>query len=73
METFGMKAPLGKNEIGKFLSSAAKNAGLQQEGKRVTNHSVRKTLFQGLSLDADVLENFVTQLSRRLFLILQVS
>jgi len=68
-----MKAPLGKNEIGKFLSSAAKNADLQQDGKRVTNHSVRKTLFQGLSLDADVLENFVTQLSRGLFVILQVS
>ena len=35
-----MKAPLGKNEIGKFLSTAAKNAGLHREGKKVTNHSV---------------------------------
>jgi len=26
-----MKASPGKNEIGKFLSTAAKNAGLQQE------------------------------------------
>ena len=31
-----MKAPLDKNEIGKFLSTVAKNAGLQQEGKKVT-------------------------------------
>ena len=35
-----MRGPLGKNEIGKFLSTAAKNGGLQG---RVTKHSVRKT------------------------------
>ena len=57
-----MKAPLGKNEIGKFLSTAAKNAGLHREGKKVTNHSVRKTCISRL-LDADVPENFVAQLS----------
>ena len=56
-----MKAPLEKNEIGKFLSTAAKNAGLHKEGKRVTNHSVRKTFISRL-LDADVSENFVAQL-----------
>ena len=51
-EVWYMKAPLGKNEIRKFLSTAAKNA----------NHSVRKTCISRL-LDADVPENFVAQLS----------
>ena len=54
------KAPLGKNEIRKSLSIKAKNAGLQLEGKRVTNHSARKTCISKL-LDADILENFVAQ------------
>ena len=54
-----MRSPLGKNEIGKFLSTAAKNAGLQG---RVTNHSVRKTCISRL-LDADVPDKFVAQLS----------
>ena len=57
-----MKAPLGKNEVRKFLSTAAKNAGLHREGKKVTNHSVRKTCISRL-LDAEVPENFVAQLS----------
>ena len=30
-----MKSPLGKNEIGKFLSIAAQKAGLQRGGARV--------------------------------------
>ncbi|CAH3143961.1 unnamed protein product, partial [Porites lobata] len=51
-----------KNEMGKFLSTAAKNAGLHKEGKKVTNHSVRKPCISRL-LDADVPENFVAQLS----------
>ena len=54
-----MRSPLGKNEIGKFLSTAAKNAGLQG---RLTNHSVRKTCISRL-LDSDVSDNFVAQLS----------
>ena len=33
-EVWYMKVPLGKNEIGKFLSTAAKNAGLQREEKK---------------------------------------
>ena len=33
-EVWYMKAPLGKNEIGKFLSTAAKNAGLHRERKK---------------------------------------
>ena len=38
------KSPLGKNEIGNFLSTAAKEANLQQgQGAKITNHSVRKT------------------------------
>ena len=53
------KCPLGKNEIGKLLSKAAKNAGLPGQ---VTNHSVRKTCVLGL-LDSDVAVNYVAQLS----------
>ena len=63
MKKFGIwRHPSGKNEIGKFLSTAAKNAGLHREGEKVTNHSVRKTCTSRL-LDADVSENFVAQLS----------
>ena len=54
------KPPLGKNEIRKSLSIKAKNAGLQLEGKRVTNQSARKTCISKL-FDADILENFVAQ------------
>ena len=56
-----MRSPLRKNEIGKFLSTAAQNAVLHREGKRVTNHSVRKTCISRL-LD-DIPENFVAQLT----------
>ena len=45
-----MKAPLGKKKNRK------------EKEKKVTNHSVRKTCISRL-LDADVPENFVTQLS----------
>ena len=55
-----MKAPLGKTEIRKYLSMKAKNAGLQLDGKRVTNHSSMKTCISRL-LDADILENFEAQ------------
>ena len=57
-----MRAPLEKNKIGKFLSTALKNAGLHREGKKGTNNSVRKTCISRL-LDAYVPENFVAQLS----------
>ena len=60
-----MKAPLGKNEIRKSLSMKAKNAELQLEGKRVTNHSAEKTCISRL-LDANILENFVAQLRKSL-------
>lgn len=53
------RAPLGKNEISKFLSKAAKNAHI--EGN-ITNHSVRKTCISRL-MDADIPANFVAQLS----------
>ncbi|KAK3703834.1 hypothetical protein QZH41_012445 [Actinostola sp. cb2023] len=53
------KCPLGKNEIGKLLSMAIKNAGIKG---RITNHSVRKTSISRL-LDVDVPENYVAQLS----------
>ena len=59
--TWYMKCPLGKNQIGKFLSTTAKNAGLPQvSGAKVTNHSVRKTSISRL-LDANMPENFVAQ------------
>lgn len=53
------KAPLGKNEIGKFMPTAAKRAGLTGN---VTNHSVRKTCISRL-MDAEVPVNYVAQLS----------
>lgn len=56
------KCPLGKNEIGKFLTKAADNAGLQRSGAKVSNHSVRKTSISRL-LDANTPEIFVAQLS----------
>ena len=57
-----MKAPLGKNEISKFLKTAADEASLQRQGSKVTNHSVRKTSI-GRLLDANTPETFVAQLS----------
>ena len=55
-------SPLRKNQIGNFLSKAARSAGLQLKNKKVANHSVRKTsIFR--FLDAGVPKNFVTQLS----------
>lgn len=53
-----MKAPLGKNKIGKFLSKAAESARLQRTGAKVRNRSVRKTSISRL-LDANMPENFV--------------
>ena len=61
-EVWYTKAPHGKNQIGKFLSTVAKNVDLHREGKKVTNHSVRKTCISRL-LDANVPENLVAQLS----------
>ena len=55
-------SPVGKNEIGKFMSTAANNAGLAAQHKKISNHSVRKTSTSRL-LDAGVPENFVMQLS----------
>ena len=55
-------SPLGKNEIGKFMSTAAKNVGLAAQNKKISNHSVRKTSISRL-LDAGVPGNFVMQLS----------
>ena len=57
-----MKAPLGKNEIGTFLSIAAKNTGLQREGKKLLIILSGKPCISRL-LDADFPENFVAQLS----------
>jgi len=52
------RAPVGKNKIGEFLTTAAKNAGLPGN---VTNHSVRKTCISRL-MDAGVTVNYVAQL-----------
>ena len=55
--------PLGKNEIGRFMSHAAKQAQLDtSDGRRIANHSVRKTSI-GRLLDKNVPESFVIQLS----------
>lgn len=52
-----IRAPLGKNQIGKFLSIATKNVGLEQvSGAKVTNHSVRKTSISRL-LHAEIPES----------------
>ncbi|EDO39099.1 predicted protein [Nematostella vectensis] len=62
-EIWYKQTPLGKNEIGKFLSLAAKKASIQQGvGSKISNHYVRKTGISRL-LDAGVPENFVAQLS----------
>jgi hypothetical protein len=53
------KGPLGKNEIGKFLVNAAKNAEIHGN---ITNHSVRKTCISRL-MEANVPTNYVAQLS----------
>ena len=55
-------SPLGKNQIGKFLPKAAQKAGLQACGKKIANHSVRKTSISRL-LDGETPEIFVAQLS----------
>ena len=55
--------PLGKNEIGRFMSHAAKQSQLDtSDGRRIANHSVRKTSI-GRLLDKNVPESFVIQLS----------
>ena len=63
MTKSGTRRHPGKNEIGNFLSTAAKKANLQQgQGAKITNHSVRKTSISRL-LDADIPETYVAQLS----------
>ena len=57
-----MRSPLGKNQLGKFLSDAVSAAGLQSGKIRLSNHSVRKTSI-GRLLDANFPENYVMQLS----------
>ena len=56
----------GKYQIGTFLPKAAQKAGvhgLQACGKKIANHSVRKTSISRL-LEGGTPENFVAQLSR---------
>lgn len=55
-------SPLGKNEIGKLMATAARNTGLSAQNKKISNHSTRKTSISRL-LDAGVPENYVMQLS----------
>ncbi|KAL9988017.1 hypothetical protein ACROYT_G002414 [Oculina patagonica] len=57
-----LRTPLGKNQLGKFLSDAVSAAGLQSGKKKLTNHSVRKTSI-GRLLDGNFPENYVMQLS----------
>ena len=53
-----VRSPLGKNQLGKFLSDAVSAAGLQSGKIRLSNHSVRKTSI-GRLLDANFPENYV--------------
>jgi len=62
-----IKAPLGKNEIGKFLKTAADEASLQRQGSKVINHSVRKTSIVRL-LNANTPETYVAQPSGHKYL-----
>ena len=57
-----MRSPLGKDQLGKFLSDAVSAAGLQSGKIRLSNHSVRKTSI-GRLLDANFPENYVMHLS----------
>jgi len=52
--------PMGKNKLGKFMASASTEIGITD--KKVTNHSVRKTMIQRL-MDAKFTPNEVAQLS----------
>ena len=40
--------PVGKSKIKEFMKTIAKKAGLDNSGKRFTNHSIRKTLVRKL-------------------------
>ena len=46
-EVWYMRAPLEKNKIGEFLSTAVKNAGLHREGKKEPIILSGKTVFRG--------------------------
>ena len=52
--------PMGKNKLGTFMSTASKAIGISD--KKVTNHSVRKTMIQRL-LNSKFTPNEVAQLS----------
>ena len=53
-----LNKPLGKNKIGEFMSDAAKVCNFS--GKKVANHSVRKTSI-GKLLDANIQDIYVAQ------------
>ena len=54
-------SPLGKNEIGKFMTRAAKQANLDvSDGKKIANHTVRKTSI-GRLIDNNVPESLIIQ------------
>lgn len=55
-----LNAPMGKNTIAKFMKAASEGTGIS--GKKVTNHSARKTMVQRL-VDAKFTPNVVAQLS----------
>ena len=52
--------PMGKNKLGKFMASVSTK--IEITDKKVTNHSVRKTMIQQL-IDAKFTPNEVAQLS----------
>ena len=66
-----MRSPLGKNQLGKFLSDAVSAAGLQSGKIKLSNHSVTKTSI-GRLLDANFPENYEMQLSDHKFKRIQI-
>ena len=51
--------PMGKNKLGNLMKTASKVSGIV--GKKVTNHSVRKTMIQRL-VDSNFTPNVIAQL-----------
>ncbi|CAG2195375.1 Putative helicase mov-10-B.2,Helicase MOV-10,Putative helicase mov-10-B.1,Probable RNA helicase SDE3,Probable RNA helicase armi,RNA helicase Mov10l1,Putative helicase MOV-10 [Mytilus edulis] len=54
--------PVGINKISSFMKLMITNAGLTEEGRRLTNHSARRYLLQKLS-DEDISDNKIMQIS----------
>ena len=58
--TWYLNQPMGKNKLGYFMVMASKEIGITD--KKVTNHSIRKTMIQRL-VDSKFTPNEIAQLS----------